>query len=67
MAHRPKHTESAGKGEARGSPASAESATPMERFKSLARKIVNVPRDAFEEEKQKHKSTRTVPKRPRLL
>ena len=51
MAERRRRTESGDKGEA--SVAEAES-TPMDRFKALARRLLNVPRNELAAEQRKH-------------
>jgi hypothetical protein len=43
----------------RDAPNRQSSATPMERFKSLARRLINVPRVELNEERRRHESKRS--------
>ena len=50
----PTERESGKDGESQSAP-KAETAAPIERFKSLARRLINVPRDELEKERERDK------------
>jgi hypothetical protein len=56
MTQRRSRTERAGKGADAARDRAAE--TPMSRFRSLARRLVNVPRQEFDEERRKHEKAK---------
>jgi hypothetical protein len=63
----PRHrsrTESRDKGAGAAKPdfAGDDPPSPLERFKGLAKRLVNVPRSELEEERQKYVRTRRTPK-----
>lgn len=59
MAQKPRPPERpSGGSEANAAPPCADAATPMGRFKSLARRLLDVPRDRFAEEQRKYDEER---------